>query len=320
MQRDQSHVRVNAQLIDGETGAHLWADRFEEDVAGLFKLQEQVVARLANTLGYELVKAEAEKSAHSKNSDAIDLAMRGRALVLRSLQQPTRNNIKAVRALYEQSLEIDPNNPTALVGAASIYWIEDIYGWGSSETDYDAKILGQTDRAMALAPDFAAAYFVKSGYLGNSHRFTEAVGAADAGLALNPNYASLYSARGHAETVLGRFEQAKSDLQQAMRLSPRDPARGLWQVELGDVELGAGRIRGSIVEYQKAIDGGHRVYWVYANLAAAYALEGRMDEAKSALAEARRLNSSLTVKWYAEHTMDLPNRSEGLRKAGLPEE
>jgi TolB-like protein len=76
VQRDQNRVRVNAQLIDAETGAHLWADRFEEDVADLFKLQDQVVARLANTLGYELVKAEAEKAARSKNPDAIDLTMR----------------------------------------------------------------------------------------------------------------------------------------------------------------------------------------------------------------------------------------------------
>ena len=54
MQRDQNRVRVNAQLIDAETGAHLWADRFEEDMADLFKVQDQVVARLANSLGYEL--------------------------------------------------------------------------------------------------------------------------------------------------------------------------------------------------------------------------------------------------------------------------
>ena len=67
VQRDQNRVRVNAQLIDGETGAHLWADRFEEDVADLFKLQDQVVARLANSLGYELFRAEAEKSTHSGN-------------------------------------------------------------------------------------------------------------------------------------------------------------------------------------------------------------------------------------------------------------
>jgi adenylate cyclase len=80
VQRDHSHVRVNAQLIDGETGAHLWADRFEESITDLFKLQDQVVARLANSLGYELTRAEALKSAHSTNPDAIDLMMRGWAV------------------------------------------------------------------------------------------------------------------------------------------------------------------------------------------------------------------------------------------------
>ena len=81
VQRDQNRVRVNAQLIDAGSGAHLWADRFEEDVADLFKLQDQVVARLANSLGYELVRTEAEKDARSKSPDAVDLAMRGWALV-----------------------------------------------------------------------------------------------------------------------------------------------------------------------------------------------------------------------------------------------
>ena len=66
-QRDQGRVRVNAQLIDAASGAHLWADRFDEDVADIFKLQDEVVARLANSLGYELIKAEAKKSVPSKS-------------------------------------------------------------------------------------------------------------------------------------------------------------------------------------------------------------------------------------------------------------
>src|SRR6185437_8402761 len=81
VQRDQDQVRVNAQLIDGGTGAHLWADRFEEVVANLFKLQDEVVGRLANTLRYELIKAEAQKDAAAKDPDAIDFNMRGRALL-----------------------------------------------------------------------------------------------------------------------------------------------------------------------------------------------------------------------------------------------
>ena len=83
VQRDQQQgARVNANLVDAETGAHLWADRFEEDVADLFKLQDQVVARLAYNLGLALIKAEAEKEPHSvQNPDVLDLAMRGRYLL-----------------------------------------------------------------------------------------------------------------------------------------------------------------------------------------------------------------------------------------------
>jgi adenylate cyclase len=75
VQRDQNRVRVNAHLIDAESGAHLWADRFEESLADLFKLQDQVVARLANALRYELVKAEADRRA-IQNPDAIDFSTR----------------------------------------------------------------------------------------------------------------------------------------------------------------------------------------------------------------------------------------------------
>jgi adenylate cyclase len=95
VQRDSNRVRVNAQLIDGETGAQLWADRFEEDLADLFKLQDQVVARLANSLRLELLRAEAERSARSKDPDAIDLAMRGAALLAQ--QPPTIDSNNAAR-------------------------------------------------------------------------------------------------------------------------------------------------------------------------------------------------------------------------------
>jgi adenylate cyclase len=119
VQRDQNRVRVNAQLVDAESGAHLWADRFEEDIADLFKLQDQVVARLANTLGIELVKAEAEKGARSKNPDAVDLTMRGWALSRPSRQTKEKN--EAARALFEQALKIDPDNADALAGEAYTY-------------------------------------------------------------------------------------------------------------------------------------------------------------------------------------------------------
>ena len=321
VQRDQNRVRVNAQLIDAASGAHLWADRFEEDVADMFKLQDEVVARLANSLGYELIKAEADKSVRSKNPDAIDLDMRGRALMLTRVRQGANqeeiNN--AAQALFEQALAIDPNDADALADVAFTYHLDCYYAWRTTAPDCDAKVLGQADRAIALAPDNVSAYFAKSMYLNASRRSNEGLRAADEGLAINPNYAPLYGARGYAEINLGRYDLTKSDLLQAMLLSPRDPAMGLWRTSLADAEMGLGHFDAAIDLIHQAIDAGYRSSYPYRELAAAYALAGKADEAKTALAEALRFSPKLTVKSVARIN-PFPAALEGLRKAGLPEE
>ena len=103
VQRDQNRVRVNAQLVDADSGAHLWAQRFEEDLADLFKLQDQVVTRLANTLGNELTKAEAAKGARSTNPDANDLVMRGLALTNEQNLQHSKDTNDAARTFHAGS-------------------------------------------------------------------------------------------------------------------------------------------------------------------------------------------------------------------------
>jgi TolB-like protein/class 3 adenylate cyclase len=319
VQRDQNRVRVNAQLIDAESGAHLWADRFEEDVSDLFKLQDQVVARLANTLGYELINAEAEKASRSKSPDLIDLTMRGRALLSEANPTTMKDTFDALLDLFDEALNIDPNDADALTGEA----LTNIYlrsrGWIDTGVDTDAKILGRLDRAITLAPQNLWAYEEKSEYLALSQRSREALSAADAGLAVNANSAHLHKTRGLAENYLGRFEQARADLMQAIRLSPRDPEIDWWYLILGEAELGLRNLDATIDEAQKAISAGDRTSMPYLELTAAYALSGKMDEAKSALAEARRLNPNLTVKWAIDRWPSTPAMFDGLRKAGLPE-
>ena len=132
VQRDQNRVRVNAQLIDAESGAHLWADRFDEDIADLFKLQDEVVVRLANTLNSALIKAEAAKGARSTNPDANDLVMRGLALMKEPNLQHSKDRNNTARTLFEQALAIDPNNAEAIAGVAETYFNEFLFGWGKS--------------------------------------------------------------------------------------------------------------------------------------------------------------------------------------------
>jgi adenylate cyclase len=319
VQRDQNRVRVNAQLVDTETGAHLWADRFEEDVADLFKLQDEVVERLGRSLDFALTKAEAQKGGRSMSPDAVDLTMRGNDLMWQC-QKEFRDCVHEARALYERALQIDPNNAGALNQSAQTFVFDWLNGWGDPGTDYDVKILGPANQAISLAPDDPRVYFAKAQYLGLSRRPKEALDAADAGLAINPNDIGLLTARAIAENSLGQYEQAKADMERAIRLTPRDPFVGVFHVDLGEAEMGLGHFNVAIDEFRKAIDSGYRPFFVYTNLAAAYALEGKMDEAKTALAEARRLNPAITIKWLKEHTPNLPASFDGLRKAGLPEE
>lgn len=321
VQRDQNRVRVNAQLIDATTGAHVWADRFEEDVADLFKLQDEVVARLANSLGYELVKAEAKNRVGSKNPDAIDLELRGRALFLTRFQQGAdyKEIAHQAQTLFDQALAIDPNNADALAGSAFTYFVQYFYGWRPGASDYDAKVLDQADRAISLDPGNMQAYYVKNFYLNATKRPRDGFRAADQGLAIDPNNAALYNARGYSKINLGQFDEAKSDILKAIQFSPRDPQMGLWRGNLADAEMGLGNYDAAIDQLRRAIDTGFRTSYIYRGLAAAYALAGKTEEAKTALAEALKFSPNLTIK-SVERTNPVPVVLEGLRKAGLKEE
>ena len=317
VQRDQNRVRVNAQLVDGETGAHLWADRFEESVNDLFKLQDEIVARLANSLGYELARAEAQRSVHSTDPDAIDLMMRGWAV----LWQPmTKESTALARDYFERAIRIDPQNAEAMVGSAYARMRASVYGW-STTADYAAQ-LDLLMKATAINPSYAFAYYVKSHVLFFTKHVPEAIEAGQTAVALDPNAANGYYAMGLAEGALKRCEQSIVHIKQAFALSPRDPVGGLWHTALGFDEVCLNRLDAAIGEFKQAIDAGYRTFFPYAFLAAVEAAKGNDVEAKVALAEARRINPQLTIKWFAEHTpaLTLTVFVDGWRKAGLPEE
>ena len=329
VQRDANRVRVNAQLIDAESGAHLWADRFEDDVADLFKLQDEVVARLARTLQIELVNAEAQRSLHdrSRNPDAIDLTMRGFAL----LNQPvTKANRYEARDLFEQALTLDPTNADALAGAANADEQDYLYGWSDQSVDLYARAMQRANQALLLNPDQATAHFTKANLIvfktkpDDAASANEIIAEAEATLRADPSFATAYLPMAGAEVLLGRGERAISHLEQAMRISPRDVNLGLWHNNIGRALLSLRRYDPAVQEGLKAIDSGYRTVLSYAGLAAFYASADKMPEAKAALAEAMKLNPKLSVAWFHAHFPSFielpPSMREGLIKAGLPEE
>jgi adenylate cyclase len=152
------------------------------------------------------------------------------------------------------------------------------------------------------------------------HHAEEGQRAIDAGLALNPGSAFLYGASGVSKIQAGKFGEAKSDVLRAIQLSPRDPNLGVWFNELSSADIGLGHFDDAINESNRAIDEGLRTFIAYTNLATAYAMTNRIDEAKAAVATALKFNPKLTVKYMSELYSKTPAVAEGLRKAGLPEQ
>jgi TolB-like protein len=120
VQRGGSRLRLNVQLIDVETGRHLWAERFDKPVADLFDMQDEIVSRLANSLRYQLTAAEAQRSEHVPNPTSIDLNIRGWAHLN---TRTTPDAVLKARECFERALVLDPNNVNALVGRASVHMI-----------------------------------------------------------------------------------------------------------------------------------------------------------------------------------------------------
>jgi tetratricopeptide (TPR) repeat protein len=318
VQRSGNRLRVNVQLIDAESGTHLWAERFDKPVADLFDMQDEIVARLANTLGHELVKAEAQKSARSSNLDAIDLTMRGWAV----LWQPTitKEGTASARDYFERALKIDPQNAAAMVGFAYARIRANLFGWSTATEDAPAAQLDLVMKATAIRPGYAFAYYVKSQVLFHTRQLSEALGAAQTAVALDPNAAYAYFAMGQSESRIGRGEQSIAHIKQAFALSPHDPLVGVWHMDLGIGEAVSGRLDAAVAEFKQAIDAGFRTFVPYALLAGVQAAKGNDADAKLALAEARRLVPNLTINWLQQLGQPPTIFVEGWRKAGVPEE
>jgi adenylate cyclase len=226
VQREQNRVRVNAQLIDADGGAHLWADHFDTARADMLQMQDEIVARIANTLGYELLKAEVKKSAQITNPGAQDLAMRctsvaGKAGWIGKEAEPGYR-------LCEQALDADPDNINALVVLAAKFFLPVLLG-NSTDPQADLKRADElASRAIAVDADFSYAHAAKGHVLLAEKRFDHAIAEYERALTLNPNGADTFGGLAITYGELGQYEKAIEFFDKAIRLSPRDPSLPFW--------------------------------------------------------------------------------------------
>ena len=319
-------VRVNAQLIDAGTGAHLWVEQMDVDQSAL-ALQDNfgIANRLARMLSVELVNAEGRR-AQRTDPDAIDLTMRGWSVLNGG---PNKEDVQRAVGLFEDALRIDPENSQARVGLAQA--LTSVYRnrWDPEP----AKVLARADeaatRGIATAPNYAHAHYVKAEVLGLSNRFDAALAAYDRAIALDRNHAAAYVGRARNLNVIGRAAEALAPVEKAIRLSPRDPELYVWYFVLCHANTHLARDTQAIEWCLKSLATGKTYYFAYIDLASAYAWRGQNAEAAAAVVELLKVRPGFTVQALVQEgsgTSDHPafrkefqRIVEGARKAGLPE-
>jgi TolB-like protein/class 3 adenylate cyclase/Flp pilus assembly protein TadD len=324
VQRSGNRLRVNVQLIDAETGNHLWAERFDKPMADLFDMQDEIVARLASTLNAQLIAAEATRAEYSLQPNALDLYFQGMA---RWNKRWTPAHMTQARSFFERALALDPDNVEALVGiaavdaaSATLFLADDA---GERLTAAETSLI----KALSLAPQHASAHMFLGIVQLASNRADQGIAECEHALALNRNLADAHGSIGAAKLFVGRATETEAHVQEALRLSPRDEGVHRWMSYVGLAKLHLEAYAEAVEWLRRCLKANPNYPLAHFELAAALALLGRLDEARVAAKAGLALDPTFTVRRLRAmpHSYNPEFRAaskrilQGMRLAGVPE-
>jgi TolB-like protein/Tfp pilus assembly protein PilF len=324
VQRGEGRMRINVQLINAETGNHLWAERFDKPIADLFDMQDEIGARVANQLGTELVTAEARRAARAPHPDSMDLYFQGMASVHRG-SDPA--NLSQARKFFEQALCLDAGNVEAMVGMAFV----DAMRGTSMQADRTARLLAaemSLAKVLSYLPNHATAHCLLGVVQIFTKRAAQGIAECERALALDRNLATAYAWIGLGKCYLGRAEETEAYIMQAFRLSPRDNRAFTWMINAAVAQSYLAADEAAVYWFKRAIETNPNVAaFVHVYLAAALAHLGRIEEARASLQTGLAIDPNFTLShFHASTPTDNPTClaqrariAEGMRNAGLPE-
>jgi TolB-like protein/cytochrome c-type biogenesis protein CcmH/NrfG len=312
-------VRITAQLNDVSTGSHLWAERYDREIADVFAVQDEITENIVAAIEPKLYAAESFRAQRKPpgSMDAWDLVMRA----LSHYWRVTRQDNVVAQALLEKAIAIDPDYGQALGLLATSYMFTAHMGWMDMTA---AMPLAERAALAALRADSEDPWAHNG--LGHVHlfarRFEDSLAEFETALRLNPNFALAQGYYGLSLSYSGRWQDADGAARRALRLSPRDPYSPVYMGIAayarflgGDYEE-AMRLAREALRVRSDFVGAHRV------LTAAAGMAGEPEVARAALGELRRAQSNISLAWIAsfmpiKQESDRTHYLEGFRRAGL---
>jgi adenylate cyclase len=323
VRKSAGRVRITGQLVECETGKHIWADKFDGELLDVFDLQDRVTASVVAAIEPNVRHAEIERAGRkpTEKLDAYDCFLRA----LPPFYSLTREGVNAALGLLERATEIDPRFALAKALAARCYAWRNPQGWACDASAEIAKAESLAREAVEIAGDDPSVLWMAGFALWQLRiDFDDANDLYERALALNPNSAQALALRGWALATSGDPAGAIELLRQAIRLSPFDPESFFTMSAMGCAYLMAG-------DYGEALDWTRRALRERPTFgpalrfhAASLAELGRLTEAREIIARLLRLEPNLTLSALRDRAPIADPRLmvsfvEALRKAGLPE-
>ena len=327
VRRSGGRVRVGAQMTDAQTGGHVWAERFDRELAELFEMQDEITGRIAVALHYRITDMESRQSRdrRSNDPDARELEARGCA----ALHQPTTKAVMAkARDFFESALKIDNRSLRAWAGLSQTHSADVLARWSDDPAAQLRAAEEAAARALEINSISAEAHFAKAAALFAQRKLEMALQEYATVIELGHGWGMAYARMGIINALLGQPEETRRLVDKAIRLSPRDGNLGEWYYHIGIASFMMDQLGDTILWLRRSIEADPELGFNHCALAAAYSLDGRLEEAKAALSECERLRPGVTINKlraspYSTHPTYLTWRErflDALRKAGMPEE
>jgi adenylate cyclase len=315
-----NRLRITAQLVEAETGNHVWAERYDRDLADIFAVQDEITERVVAAIEPELYAAEQVRS-QSKQPDSLDAW----ECVIRALSligQGTRDENTEAEALCRRAIAIAPGYGRAHSLLAWALLRRTV--WSGDLRTVAPEVGAETQTALALDDRDPWVHFAQGMLQQRLRQPGEAARSLRRALELNPNFALAHALLGNALALQGAHQEAVDSAEHALRLSPRDRLVGLYaSLALAQVHFIAGRYPQCVTWARNMIEKSPEIVPGHFFLTAALAMAGDLTAAAEARATLLRLRPEMSLAWMREMTPmtgELAERvCEGLRKAGVPE-
>ena len=320
VRKARNRVRISAQLIDGATGKHVWAERYDRDLEDIFAVQDEITQTVVGAIEPELTKAELHraKTARHKNIDVWDLCQRG----WWHRFQTTKEDFDQARQYFQRTIDLDPEFGSAYAGLSEVLTMEVIFRFTDTPMEHSERAVRAARKGVELDPEDARTHISLGRAFLATAQYDKAIREFKTAIKINPHYAIAHYQIGVVNIHVDRTEDAIPHLETAIRLSPNDIYMGVFLARLGQAYL-------ALRQYEKAVEFSrealrHKITQWPANAYEVSALGhlGRREEAREALRELLRRKPGLRVSHLEEGflsvgTDHIEDFLDGLRKAGL---